>query len=137
MEYLITEDELNKVWGNANFGKQDSYQEKIDIICKAIEKIIQGYEDGSFITAICKELNLICGSHLTNKGLMLLKSNMIKEALCVIENDLEIQRKIRLNKDPLIKGLVRSKFLIEELLENKDIEGIDLTLLPRKGFINI
>lgn len=66
---IVTDKQLDKAWGYANFG--DTPKRKV--ILEALEKITQGYHNGSTATAIVKELKLIEQRNrnyvLTDKGL--------------------------------------------------------------------
>ena len=55
LQELVTEEELNKVWGNANFGSAL----KRDVIKYGILKRASGYHNGHTCDCILKELGLI------------------------------------------------------------------------------
>lgn len=62
---VITEADLDKVWGNANFGSTD----RMAIVRESLLKRACGYHDGHTITCICQELGLITKSlQLTSLG---------------------------------------------------------------------
>lgn len=53
---MITDEELLKAWGNANFSE---HRNKRDILANALLKYSCGYVTGSTIECICDRLNLI------------------------------------------------------------------------------
>ncbi len=72
---ILTDEEINKAWGNADFGKDSM---KRDIIYKNLCNRAEGYHTGSTITAILKELGLIKLTsskvyHLTSKGILFIQ----------------------------------------------------------------
>ncbi|MES2287428.1 MAG: hypothetical protein V4547_17170 [Bacteroidota bacterium] len=54
-EEIITDEEITKVWQNANFGDTP----KRGVILEAIKHVAQGWSNGSTATAIIKELGLV------------------------------------------------------------------------------
>ena len=62
---LVTDEEINAVWGNANFGSHD----RRDILADTVLKHAGGYKTGHTATCICKELKLLGkNGDLTKKG---------------------------------------------------------------------
>jgi hypothetical protein len=62
---LITDQELEDVWGSANFGDIA----KIDVIKVGLMKVASGYANGHTCDQILQELKLINQTHkLTKKG---------------------------------------------------------------------
>lgn len=65
LEDLVTDDELNKAWGNANFGGM----EKREVIRVGTLKCLVGYHQGFTSKTICTELGLINAKYkVTPKG---------------------------------------------------------------------
>lgn len=66
---VISDEEINKAWGNANFGNTP----RREIIADALEKIAQGYTPGFTARSIVLELGLTKvrrgGVYLSEKGL--------------------------------------------------------------------
>lgn len=63
-------DEISKTWANANFGPQGETPEgRMSLIVKSLGGIARGFSSGSTMTAICSELNLLKGDHLSDRGL--------------------------------------------------------------------
>jgi len=56
LEKLLSENDINKAWGNASFGGDIS---KRDVIQNALMKFATGYGTGYTIEQICRELKLI------------------------------------------------------------------------------
>lgn len=56
LEEIISNNEINKAWGNASFGKDIS---KRSVISNALLKFASGYATGHTIECICRELKLI------------------------------------------------------------------------------
>lgn len=67
LEYWITEDELDKVWGNANFGENANRRL---IILDTLLKVACNFGTGHTAIEICKALGLIgkSGALLTKRG---------------------------------------------------------------------
>lgn len=71
-QYQISDDEINAVWGNGNFG---DFCDQRDVILETLLKYASGYTTGHTATVICQELKLLgrgsrCsgGMNLTKKG---------------------------------------------------------------------
>lgn len=69
LEEIITDEQLDITWGNANFGSRS----KRDILKFALLKIACGYANGHTAQCIIKELGLVGksamkGNTLTKKG---------------------------------------------------------------------
>lgn len=56
IETLITDEQLNKAWGNANFGQTVT---KREVIANCLLKYACGYSTGHTVYCICRELKLI------------------------------------------------------------------------------
>lgn len=67
MKYEITDEEVIKAWGNANFGIPLNPEQKKNFIRNAVMKKAMGYHCGHTITQIMKELGLINKSELPSK----------------------------------------------------------------------
>lgn len=64
-EKVVTEADLDKVWGNANFGSSS----RMDVIKYGLLKVASGYYQGHTSATILRELGLITESYnLTTKG---------------------------------------------------------------------
>lgn len=65
---LVTPDEANSVWGNANFG--DKGLDKLAYIKQALDKVSRGYRNGWTMTQILIELKLITPKrrYMTTRG---------------------------------------------------------------------
>lgn len=63
-ETILTDEQINKAWGNANFGDISKRQ----VIVDALEHFAKGYKPGSTAQAIVKELGLVEREYLTDKG---------------------------------------------------------------------
>lgn len=63
---IVTDSELDAVWGNANFGNTP----KREIIKDSLIKCLGGYSTGNTAKCICKELGLVYANKwdLTKKG---------------------------------------------------------------------
>lgn len=63
---LVSDEDLQKVWGNANFGSTP----RREVLRETLIKIACGFHTGSTATQICLELKLIGKSKrsLTKKG---------------------------------------------------------------------
>ncbi len=87
VEEIVSDDELEKVWGSANFGNVS----KRYVVLEALEKYTQGYQSGKTADSIVKELGLVSEkNYLTEKGLKYLLNGKkvtlpIKEQEYVIE----------------------------------------------------
>lgn len=55
VEHIISEDRLNEVWGNANFGNVS----KRDVINNSVLKCASGYYTGHTAKCILEELGLV------------------------------------------------------------------------------
>lgn len=66
VEQIVTEEELNQVWGSANFGSQS----RRDVIAETLLKCACGYQTGYTAKCIAIELGLIYKSkwQLTSRG---------------------------------------------------------------------
>jgi len=56
---ILTDEQINQAWGNANFGANTV---KRDIIAGALLQINAGYAEGHTIKVICRELGLLKGA---------------------------------------------------------------------------
>ncbi len=66
-ETMVTEEELDRVWGNANFGTEA----RMDTVKYAVLKRASGYYNGHTSEGICVELGLLTKqttSRLTARG---------------------------------------------------------------------
>jgi hypothetical protein len=63
---IVTDSELDSVWGNANFGDSS----KREMIHDTLLKCLGGYSTGHTAKSICKELGLVYANKwdLTKKG---------------------------------------------------------------------
>lgn len=76
-EYILSNEQIEDAWGNANFGKNAS---KRDIIGNALLKWVCDYHSGHTIECICEELELIKKPYLlTPKGKQYLYAHFSKE----------------------------------------------------------
>lgn len=65
LQALITDEQLDNAWGNANFGKVS----KRDLIANTLLKCASGYNTGHTAKCICQQLGLITTKYtLTVKG---------------------------------------------------------------------
>jgi hemoglobin-like flavoprotein len=55
VEQILTDEQINNAWGNANFGES----KKRDVVANALLKYASGYKTGHTIQCICHELGLI------------------------------------------------------------------------------
>lgn len=67
---IVTDEEIDKAWENANFGDIS----KRKVILESLEKCVQGYRTGRTAECIVTELALVAEWHLTEKGLRYLKA---------------------------------------------------------------
>ena len=66
IEEIVSDEELDKAWGNANFG--DSLTKR-DVVASALLKYACGYITGHYAQCICVELGLVTKNlNLTIKG---------------------------------------------------------------------
>jgi hypothetical protein len=56
VEQILSDEQINNAWGNANFGKDIS---KRDVVANALLKYASEYGTGYTIEQICRELGLI------------------------------------------------------------------------------
>lgn len=63
---IVTDKQLDDVWGNANFGSES----KRDVLKDTLIKVLAGYDTGSAAKFICRQLGLIFDNKwaLTSKG---------------------------------------------------------------------
>lgn len=63
---ILSDEQINAVWGNANFGSRS----KREVIRDTLVKVLAGYDTGRTAKVICRELGLICNKKwaLTTKG---------------------------------------------------------------------
>lgn len=62
---IITDEQINKAWGNASFGDTS----RRDVIANSLLKYASGYSTGHTANCICRELGLITkGDNLTTLG---------------------------------------------------------------------
>lgn len=63
---IITDEQIDAVWGNANFGPEP----KRETIKDTLAKVLAGYDTGRTAKLICRELGLIFSNKwmLTAKG---------------------------------------------------------------------
>lgn len=62
---IVTDEKINKVWGNASFGDTP----RRDVIANSLLKYASGYSTGHTANCICRELGLITkGDNLTTLG---------------------------------------------------------------------
>lgn len=63
---IITDEQLENVWGSANFGSQS----KREVLRDTLLKVLAGYDTGRTAKVICRELDLIHATKwmLTAKG---------------------------------------------------------------------
>jgi hypothetical protein len=65
VEQILTDEQINNAWGNANFGKSN----RRDVVANALLKYASGYGTGHTIECICRELGLITKQcNLSTKG---------------------------------------------------------------------
>jgi len=66
VEEIVSDEEIEKVWGNANFGDRN----KRDLIRHCLLTYSCNLRDGYTILSICRDLGLIelCRGKLTKKG---------------------------------------------------------------------
>lgn len=56
--YWITDQQIDDVWGNANFGGRD----RREVIREALAQTAADYSTGHTSLCICRELRLVCGA---------------------------------------------------------------------------
>jgi len=66
LENIVSDEEIEKVWGNADFGNELT---KRQIIANGVLKYASGYHSGNTLQSILKELGLLTIQlYLTKKG---------------------------------------------------------------------
>jgi hypothetical protein len=55
VEQILSDEQINNAWGNANFGESN----RRDVVANALLKYASGYVTGYTIAQICRELGLI------------------------------------------------------------------------------
>lgn len=72
--YTITNDEIKKAWGNANFGALETDEQKRKYILCALMKCAMGYHNGFTAMTVLKELKVLTVKELPNaKGRVFLR----------------------------------------------------------------
>lgn len=56
VEQIITDEQLNEAWGNANFGERFT---KREVVANSLLKYASGYSTGHTALCICQELGLV------------------------------------------------------------------------------
>ena len=56
---ILTENQINLIWGNANFGNDKSIEDKHKLIAKGLLQCVSGFSTGYTIQQILEELGLV------------------------------------------------------------------------------